>query len=127
MHVFRHAEAHPNPENRDIFTGPVSSQPLVTESMSDRVILNLVQFSAGGRTKWHRHSFEQGLVIVAGRGIVASEDAEHIVVPGDVVYVTANEKHWHGATEQTSMAHIAINQPGDTTVLEAVNEIRTQA
>ena len=125
MQVFRHADAQPEEDNREIFTGAVHTQPLVTESLGERVLLTLVRFSAGGRTKWHRHSFEQGLVIVEGRGIVANEADEHLVTPGDVVYVPADEKHWHGGTETTAMAHIAISQRGETTVLEAVERIQT--
>ncbi|HWC28984.1 MAG TPA: cupin domain-containing protein [Dehalococcoidia bacterium] len=125
MKVHYHAEAQPQQESRDIFVGTVHSQPLVAEPTSERIILTLVSFSPGGRTKWHRHSFEQGLVIVEGKGIVATEEAEHVVTPGDVVYVPANEKHWHGGSMTTAMAHIAINQPGETTVLEP-SEVRTQ-
>jgi quercetin dioxygenase-like cupin family protein len=125
MQVHHHANAHPELESRDIFIGTVHSQPIVPESVSERIILTLVSFSAGGRTKWHRHSFEQGLAIIEGKGIVATEEAEHVVVPGDVVYVPANEKHWHGGSMTTSMAHIAINQPGETTVLEP-SEVRTR-
>ena len=126
MRVHHHAAAHPEADGRDIFSGTVRTQPLVGEGEGEHVFLTLVSFSAGARTKWHRHSFEQGLVIVEGKGIVATEAAEHVVLPGDVVYVPAAEKHWHGATETTPMAHIAINQAGETTVLQPVERILTQ-
>ena len=32
--------------------------------------------------------------------------------PGDVVYVPAGTKHWHGATPHASFAHLAIMIPG---------------
>ena len=126
VHVFRRADTQPKQDARDIFTGTVEAAPLVNESLGENVLLTLVRFTTGGRTKWHRHAFEQGLVIVEGKGIVATEEAEHVVEPGDVVYVPANEKHWHGGTETTSMAHIAINQYGETTVLEPVEQVRTK-
>jgi quercetin dioxygenase-like cupin family protein len=126
MKVHHHAESQPQTEEREIFTGTVSTQPIVSEGMGENLILTLVSFSAGGRTKWHRHSFEQGLVIVEGRGIVATEEVENVVTPGDVVYVAPNEKHWHGGTETSAMAHIAINQRGETTVLDAVERILTE-
>ena len=56
---------------------------------------------------------------------MATEEAEHVVESGDVVFVPADEKHWHGGTERSGMAHISITQPGETTVLEAVERIRT--
>jgi quercetin dioxygenase-like cupin family protein len=126
MQVHHHSEAQPQPDAREIFTGTVRTLPIVGEGGGERLILSLVSFSAGGRTRWHRHSFEQGLVIIEGRGIVATEAAEQIVLPGDVVYVPANEKHWHGGTGTTAMAHIAINQRGETTVLEPVERIRSE-
>jgi quercetin dioxygenase-like cupin family protein len=30
--------------------------------------------------------------------------------PGDVVWFSPNEKHWHGATATTGMTHIAIQE-----------------
>jgi quercetin dioxygenase-like cupin family protein len=65
-------------------------------------------------------------VIIEGKGIVADESQEYVVVPGDVVAIPTNEKHWHGATETTGMTHVAINQEGEATVLEAVDKIKTQ-
>ena len=79
----------------------------------------LVKFSPGGRTRWHTHSFEQGLVIVDGRGIVASESqGERVVEAGDVVVFGTGEKHWHGATNTTGMSHVAVNLAGSAEILE---------
>ncbi|MFL5316274.1 MAG: cupin domain-containing protein, partial [Microvirga sp.] len=33
--------------------------------------------------------------------------------PGDVVWIPAGEKHWHGATAATAMTHIAIAEALD--------------
>lgn len=30
--------------------------------------------------------------------------------PGDVVWFSLNEKHWHGAASTTAMSHIAIQE-----------------
>ncbi len=35
------------------------------------------------------------------------------VHPGDVVWFSAGEKHWHGATATTAMTHIAIQEQLD--------------
>ena len=125
MHVSLARQRQLRRETRDIFTGEVETAALAGRDVAERLLLNLVRFSAGARTKWHRHSFEQGLLITEGRGIVATEEQEHVVEAGDAVIVPANEKHWHGATETTAMAHVAVNQPGDTEVLEPVERIRT--
>jgi len=54
---------------------------------------------------------------------VATEAGRHLVEPGDVVLIPAGEKHWHGGTETTAMAHISIGTPGETTILDAVESI----
>lgn len=127
MNVFRRSTTHPQLSRREIFTGSVESAPYVDERLGRALRLGLVRFHAGARTRWHTHSFEQGLVITEGKGIVATEEAEHLVEAGDVVFVPAGEKHWHGGTEATAMAHVSITAPGETTVLEAVDSIRTRA
>jgi 4-carboxymuconolactone decarboxylase len=120
MHVIRGDSARPQRAVRDIFTGEVATHTYVDDQIGQHLRLSLVKFSAGGRTKWHRHSFEQGLLIAEGRGVVATEAGEHEVGPGDIVIIPAGEKHWHGGTQSSSMAHISITTPGETTVLEAV-------
>ena len=102
-----------------MFMGEVHAHGLVDDKMSEQTRLLLVKFSPGGRTRWHTHTFEQALVIVDGRGIVASESqGERVVQPGDVVVFGKEEKHWHGATHTTGMTHIAVNLAGSSHVIE---------
>ncbi len=45
--------------------------------------------------------------------------------PGDIVWIPAGVKHWHGATPDTAMTHIAIAEAVDgspVTWLEPVSE-----
>lgn len=127
MHVARRKDATlTSSVTSAMFTGQVSGAGLSDQSTAKQLFLRLVRFSPGGRTVWHTHSFEQGLVIVEGKGIVATEAQENVVEAGDIVIVVPDEKHWHGATETTAMAHVAINGPGETTPMEPVEKIRTQ-
>jgi quercetin dioxygenase-like cupin family protein len=127
LHVIRGKDRHTERTTREIFTGEVETLTYVDDSIGKHLRLTLVRFKPGGRTKWHSHAFEQGLIITEGKGIVATEAEEHVVEAGDVVVVPAGEKHWHGGTSSSEMAHISITTPGETTVLEAVERIRTQA
>ena len=128
MHVARRKDATlTSSVTSAMFTGQVSGAGLSDQSTAKQLFLRLVRFSPGGRTVWHTHSFEQGLVIVEGKGIVATEAQENVVEAGDIVIVAPDEKHWHGATETTAMAHVAINGPGETTPMEPVEKIRTQS
>jgi quercetin dioxygenase-like cupin family protein len=126
MHVARGKDANPQRSTREIFTGEVHQHSFIGEGEGKELRIGLVRFSPGGRTKWHTHPFEQGLIIVEGKGIVATEEQENVVETGDVVVIPPQEKHWHGGTDTTGMAHIAINKDGAATVLEAVDEIKTK-
>ena len=68
----------------------------------------IVTFSPGARTKMHVHSHEQILYILSGKGIVANEQGEHVAMPGTLFLVPAGEKHWHGATRESSFSHLYI-------------------
>lgn len=97
--------------------GEVHSRALVEKAQSGEVRVLLVKFAAGGRNVWHKHTFDQVLVVTEGEGIVATEGEEVRVRAGDVAVIPAGEKHWHGATPSTAMAHLAIGQPGSTEIL----------
>ncbi|HLF76077.1 MAG TPA: cupin domain-containing protein, partial [Dehalococcoidia bacterium] len=109
-----------------VFTGNVQRRAITGENNAKRLYLGLVKFSPGARTVWHTHTFEQGLVIVEGKGIVATEQHEHVVEPGDVILIPEGENHWHGATESTGMGHISIGGSGQTIPGEPVKEIKTK-
>jgi len=127
MYVSKGKDADPQLTTRDMFTGRVHQHPHITEANGKTLRINLVRFEPGGRTKWHTHGFEQGLIVLEGKGIVATEAGEQVIEPGDVVVITQGEKHWHGGTETTGMAHFSINQsPAESTVLEPVTEVKTK-
>jgi quercetin dioxygenase-like cupin family protein len=76
----------------------------------------IVTFAPGARTKMHVHDHEQILYILSGKGVVANEREEHIGTPGKVFLIPAGEKHWHGATRETSFSHLyVLNSETETT------------
>ena len=75
----------------------------------------IVYFDAGSRNKFHKHSGDQILVITDGTGKVATDSEVVTVTQGDVVLIPARENHWHGAPDNTSMAHITITVAGSET------------
>ncbi len=93
----------------------VYRQPILDPGDSQNFNFAIVAFDAGSRNKFHIHSGDQILVITEGTGKVAN-DAEVLTVnEGDVVLVPAGENHWHGAPDDTSMAHITITVAGSQT------------
>src|ERR1700754_4384651 len=103
----------------DWFTGAVRLDPLFQANDSRRAAASIVTFEPGSRTAWHTHPLGQTLIITAGCGWVQREGgAIEEIHPGDVVWFSPGEKHWHGATASTAMSHIAIQEklngsPGD--------------
>ncbi|WP_321793265.1 cupin domain-containing protein [Burkholderia pyrrocinia] len=98
----------------DNFTGTVRRDGLIRAEEPGRVGTGLVTFEPGARTAWHTHPAGQILIITAGRGWVQSEGQQRYeVTAGDSVWIPANERHWHGATDATFMTHIAITEAVD--------------
>lgn len=98
----------------ETFTGgPVRVQLLVLPEEGIDIIV--VRFSPGARTYLHAHSVPQVLHCMEGRGILATEHERNEVGPGDVVYVPANEMHWHGAAPDSDFVHLSIRPVGETT------------
>lgn len=74
-----------------------------------RVRANSVHFAPGARTAWHSHAVGQYLHVTEGMALVQERDGEiQILKPGDTVYTTAGVWHWHGATKDHFMTHLAI-------------------
>ena len=86
----------------------VYRQSILEPGESSNFNFNIVKFSAGSRNKFHKHSGDQILVITEGTGKVATDDEVHTVTEGDVILIPARENHWHGAPDNTAMAHITI-------------------
>jgi quercetin dioxygenase-like cupin family protein len=43
--------------------------------------------------------------------------------PGDVVWISPGEKHWHGATPTTTMTHIAVQEALNGNPVEWMEQI----
>lgn len=91
------------------FTGTVRVDPLFDAPAPAHVSGASVTFEPGARTAWHAHALGQTLIVTSGCGRVQrwSGPVEEIR-PGDVVWISPGEKHWHGAAPTTAMTHIAI-------------------
>ena len=93
----------------------VYRQRIIEPGESSNFNFNIVKFSAGSRNKFHKHSGDQILVITEGTGKVANNDEVLTVTEGDVILIPARENHWHGAPDNTAMAHITITVAGSET------------
>lgn len=103
----------------EYFTGMVRQDPLMEAPAPARVRAVNVTFEPGARTAWHTHPLGQTLIITFGKGLVQVWGSElREVFAGDVVWFAPGEKHWHGASPQTAMSHIAIHEAQDGKVAD---------
>ena len=98
----------------DWFTGSVYLDMLAAPVEPSRVQAANVHFSPGARTAWHTHPFGQSIYVTEGVGLCQRRGGPiEVIRPGDRVFFEAGEDHWHGATPNRFMAHIAIQEADD--------------
>jgi len=119
VHV-RHVPSAGTTGPAEAFTGSAWITSLAVPEGPSRTRVDRVQFAPGARTHWHRHPLGQVLVVTDGTGYVQRRGGPaQLIRPGDTVRVAAGEWHWHGATDTTSMTHLAIEElPADGTPTE---------
>lgn len=96
----------------------------------EQVIIGNVTFEPRCRNNWHIHHAEKGggqiLLVTAGKGWYCEYGKRpRILLPGDVVNIPANVKHWHGAAKDSYFQHLAIEVPainGHTEWCESVSD-----
>ena len=94
----------------DNFSGRAVISPLYPATEFTRASTGLVNFAPGARTVWHMHPAGQLLIVTTGQGWVQEDGKDKRTInPGDVVWIPAGIKHWHGATATSPMAHIAVS------------------
>ena len=93
------------------FTGDVYIDPVAATTAPSRVQANLVHFMPGARTAWHRHPLGQSLFVTEGIGLGQRRGGPiEVIRPGDRVYIEPDEEHWHGATPDRLMVHLATQR-----------------
>ena len=109
----------PNDAYARYFIGHSYLNPLTAPGQSPIPMAN-VTFETGCRNNWHIHHAARGggqiLICTAGEGWYQQEgEAPRSLVPGTVVVIPANVKHWHGAKKDSWFSHIAFDAPGEDT------------
>lgn len=99
------------------FKGNSYLKPLSQMDKAPLGVFN-VTFEPGCRNNWHIHHASKGggqiLVCTTGEGWYQEEGKEAVsLVPGTVITIPANVKHWHGAKSFSWFSHIAIEVPGE--------------
>ncbi|MFG3526588.1 cupin domain-containing protein [Streptomyces sp. NPDC047917] len=91
------------------FTGDVWFDVIHAGQEPSRMRANLVRFSPGARTHWHSHVLGQTLHVVSGIALVGTRDGRVLEArSGETVTCPPGEEHWHGATPESFMEHLAL-------------------
>jgi quercetin dioxygenase-like cupin family protein len=81
----------------EYFTGTVRVDPLFDAPDPARVLGASVTFEPGAHTAWHTHPLGQTLIVTSGSGRAQRLGGPiEEIRPGDVVWFSPGEKHWHG-------------------------------
>lgn len=90
-----------------VFTGKAWLDPVLSHKTCS--VLN-VTFEPGARTNWHYHELGQLLRIIVGSGWICDlGDKPRRIRKGDIIWCPARTIHWHGADDDSIMAHQAVS------------------
>jgi 4-carboxymuconolactone decarboxylase len=109
--VMRSSSPPPEMKPAENFTGSLGVESFPPPTEPSRVGGARVTFAPGARTYWHTHPLGQTLIVTAGVGWVQHWGGlTQEIRPGDVVRIPPGTKHWHGASANAAMTHIAVTE-----------------
>lgn len=83
----------------DHFTGSARVQSLFDAKAPSHNTGGIVTFQPGARSVWHTHPIGQVLIVIEGQGWVQAWGSPvQVIRKGDVIWIPAGVKHWHGAS-----------------------------
>ena len=119
------------PAPAEYFSGKAYVKTLVAKDDVTNCNISDVYFEAGCRNNWHVHPSNQILIVKEGMCFYQEEGKPVQKVPADgIINVLPGIKHWHGASPDAPMVHIAINintEKGMVNWLEPVSDEQYKA
>src|SRR5947207_1677756 len=96
------------PLPKEWFSGEAFLTPLVARDKNNEFTVGSVSFDRKARTNWHTHPKGQILLVTDGEGFYQEKgQPARQIKKGDVVTIPENVEHWHGASANSPMTHIA--------------------
>lgn len=91
------------------FTGTAWVNMVIQAQNGMNCTVGIVSFEPGARSAWHKHPGGQILLVTEGKGWYQERGQPiRIMQKGDVVKCLPGVEHWHGATPDSGVTHIAI-------------------
>lgn len=111
--------------NPDNFTGEVYLYPVVSAEEADNYyVAGSVTFMAGARTNWHTHPSTQTLIVTEGEGWYQERGKEAVKLQkGSVIPIPKDVEHWHGASAESKLVHIAVTNLKDGSAVTWMNPV----
>ncbi|MGN1419815.1 MAG: cupin domain-containing protein [Acutalibacteraceae bacterium] len=105
-------------EPNDAYAQFFSGQSYLKVLSDKQITIFNVTFEPGCRNNWHIHHAQSGggqiLIVTSGRGYYQEWGKDAIeLLPGDVVNIPAEVKHWHGAAHDSWFSHLALEVPAE--------------
>jgi len=111
LNISRAGSRPSKPGSLENVTGATRTEMLFGAEEPTRATAGWVTFAPGARTGWHTHPLGQMLIVTAGVGRVQRWGGPvEEIRPGDVVRIPPGAKHWHGATPDSEMTHLAVQE-----------------
>jgi quercetin dioxygenase-like cupin family protein len=105
-------ETRPGPS--EWFSGTVFIDAVAASSEGSRLSASSVHFTPGAHTAWHTHPNGQTIWVTEGVGLCQRRGGPvEVIRPGDRVFFEPGEDHWHGATPNRFMTHLAMHEVDD--------------
>jgi 4-carboxymuconolactone decarboxylase len=102
------------PLPKEWFVGDAFLSPLVAKDRNNDFSAGSISFEPKARTNWHTHPRGQVLIVIEGSGYYQEKGKPaQSIKKGDVVNIPENTEHWHGASADNKMIHIAITNYKD--------------
>jgi 4-carboxymuconolactone decarboxylase len=93
----------------EYFTGTVYLHMLAQKTESNDYSVGSVTFEPGARSNWHTHPAGQTLIVINGKGLTQEKGGPiKTINKGETIICRPDIQHWHGASPESSMTHIAI-------------------
>ena len=104
------------------YLGEAWLNPLIRSDESLSYNLTKATFKANSTLNWHKHTDQQVLIIVSGKGYYQEKGKQPIVIKeGDVLTCTANTEHWHASSKEQDVTYLAIYK-GETEWTEVLTQ-----
>ena len=91
------------------YLGEAWLNPLIRSDESLSYNITKATFKANSTLNWHKHTYQQVLILVSGKGYYQEKGKQPIVIKeGDVIRCSANTEHWHASSKEQDVTYLAI-------------------